>query len=119
MRQIKFRSWDGKNMWNDVMVYSGSEWNSLTDTPVPNVLMQFTSLTDKNGKEIYEGDILKVQDPYNENWSTNGAEVIFSNAYVGGWVISDSSGRNLNLGSRQSRLQIIGNVHENPELLLK
>ena len=52
MRQIKFRAWDGKQM----------HYFDLSDTIAPSLelnVMQFTGLPDKNGREIYEGDVLK------------------------------------------------------------
>lgn len=119
MRAIKFRAWHQKlKKWLDPYIVSidglgnidvgGAETNQV-------IIGLFTGLTDKNGIEIFEGDIIKVQD-YNGNWSRDGAEVVFSNDYVGGWVISNGN-QNLNLGTRQIYLEIIGNIYENPELL--
>ena len=53
MRTIKFRAWDKKS---DAMIYNPLGFPELYPT---NELMQYTGLLDKNGKEIYEGDILK------------------------------------------------------------
>ena len=50
MREIKFRAWDGQKMWRV------ETWDELHDGSL-NV-MQFTGLHDKNGTEIYEGDIV-------------------------------------------------------------
>ncbi len=77
---------------------------------------QFTGLTDKNGKKIFEGDIV-LFDYIGSNRGVNGkAAVIFSNGKFGvlwGWhkefVPLD--------GFANTTLEVIGNIHDNPELL--
>ncbi len=66
MREIKFRAWDETNkvMENDVNVNQGKavkygyQWFNAGNTVYDSELMQYTGLKDKNGKEIYEGDIV-------------------------------------------------------------
>jgi uncharacterized phage protein (TIGR01671 family) len=132
-REIKFRAWDGKKMLHNVGIHpfiiqalwrdkdnkmKESDDGAYIVSPAFTAyhIMQFTGLHDKNGKEIYEGDILRLLDSYNNNWSRNGGEVIFSNKYVGGWVIT-SKGHDLTIGVRQHEVEIIGNIYETPELL--
>lgn len=77
-------------------------------------IMQYTGLIDSNGVEIYEGDIVRLLGN-DKGYLT----VTFVNAYVGGWVLTTSRSEvYVSLGARKpSEVEVIGNIHENPELL--
>lgn len=80
MREIKFRGWNGKTMyqWADLLAHDDFNFimaNHGADLS-PWTLMQFTGLLDKNGVEIYEGDILRMTFPAGEEkdgWTTDAA----------------------------------------------
>ncbi len=118
MREIKFRAWDGTRFLNKT--FFDRNWynsdNKCVKALVPEdqhylKIMQYTGLKDKNGKEIYEGDICSVDD------GENIYEIIF---YMGGFMVAvlPRKIRIYHIGdSLFNNIEIIGNIHENPELL--
>lgn len=132
MRKIKFRAWDKelKSMryspcpdlllTMDGELYSEHEDGEQRNVSDIHILMQHTGLKDKNGKEIYEGDIIKRPSSYSlevywmglawgVRWKDNGNEEES--------IICDDGG---DLSLQENALiftEIIGNIYENPDLL--
>jgi uncharacterized phage protein (TIGR01671 family) len=110
MREIKFRAcsplvkkmhYNDKNLdlWEFLRYVHGMK------------LMQYTGLKDKNGVEIYEGDLLYKELPNNRTYVVEYSNVSFrargttgyKNSVLRGVVLKDT--------------EVIGNIHQNPELL--
>jgi uncharacterized phage protein (TIGR01671 family) len=146
-REIKFRAWDNHNKkWllgyeypnlGGFSLFGGcvlmGEWENVATSflfgknglaPEDLKIMQYTGLKDKNGKEIYEGDI------YRYNSSATNYQVMFvGGAFCGG--ISEDSCAPIGWRGSDDRedgdlyedyyykkhLEVIGNIYENPELL--
>ena len=125
MRELKFRAWDrirermscpfyiqDITIMNCTVVFREAInlWFNLNS--VDCEIMQYTGLHDKNGKEIYEGDIVLNQ--WGEEW-----QVIFDNNLLMYSLKYNESKRPLYQATQNHdwRLEIIGNIWENPELL--
>lgn len=147
MRAYKFRAWDtiDKRMRYAEDVDGIPEWPSLLaigfhglpicispDSFKENeiigwnrdhnlILMQFTGLQDRNGKDIYEGDIVGCEsigveryqkrvvcyDIHQAKYKTVPRSTYYANAGHGGWTGYDL----------RSECEVLGNIYENPELL--
>ena len=124
MRTIKFRAWD---KWKKKMIQPNNGdfigWHAMSNWKDCLEVMQFTGLTDKNGKEIYEGDIVDV---LNKNQKYNGTTLIVT--FEDGCFClrtKDTTEFRQAVGLRQNIvnarnkdledpiLEIIGNIHEN------
>ena len=139
MRELKFRAWDKENQhmaysdkheWDYKFSFDGKsgnlscainccycdtfgdehdDWNELDN------IMQYTELKDKNGKDIYEGDVLRksgcldaIVEFERVQFCIKGADSI---RYVNNTI--DGSIRNFPV----DEYEVIGNIYENPELL--
>lgn len=83
------------------------------------VVEQFTGLTDVNGKEIYEGDIVQPVLSYTNSKIGKPFEVKKGNYVYGKWIAKDVSSKGFGVDGNyfSNEIQTVGNVHENPELL--
>ena len=110
MRTIKFRIFN-KKIKSYIDIHSSAimidELNNLNDNLI---VEQFTGLHDKNGKEIYEGDILE---------DTLGRKKLVEYFQDGFWLNASFDGAEWCLRQVNSSSKIIGNIYENPELLEK
>ena len=128
MREIKFRAWHkeekfmyqvdalefpvGGTIWYGPGVGKGvASTNSKYNLVVDSILMQFTGLLDKNGKAVYEGDILKLSSGERREVLWRAALACFQHEALeySQWGQLDEI--------MATKCEIIGNIYENPELL--
>jgi hypothetical protein len=119
-REIKFRVWDGKKMYypsfkNRIYLAWGLMWQlfdgnhkEIVDELHGGVLELFTGILDKNGKEVFEGDILEINGKKGPIiWISCMDEYDWT-----GWYCEAAG-----YSGRYQNGEVVGNIHENPEML--
>lgn len=129
MRELRFRAWDkdvakyahgvDELIYVDILEVGARVFSIVQMCPSRYIIEQYTGLKDKNGNEIYEGDIIQEEIDFNSKM-TDG---VFT--YVVEWD-SDTlcyglrgNGNSIHdeLWEVNASVEVIGNIHENPALL--
>lgn len=76
----------------------------------------WTGLTDKNGKKIYEGDIVEFTDDFDDIYFL---KINFSCIYGVSFTDDDNANFEINIGLIKESFEVVGNIHENKDLLNK
>lgn len=131
MRTIKFRGETRKREWvygdllhaeNNVQIV---KWDECSHIVSGETIGQFTGLYDTNGEELYEGDIVKGKAIIDEgSFDYLGVVKWYSQNDAIGWFVEDADGAAWELKQIRARRTVdyisgavIGNIHDNPELL--
>jgi hypothetical protein len=119
MREIRFRFWDKIHKFmcssNDIFlssmgqIYTSTFHGTRTNITEQFIIMQYTGLKDKNGKEIYEGDILVNPDHKNDDGYMPSTVRWVETQYTVGFDFGTAPAARF--------AEIIGNIYENKELL--
>jgi len=136
MRELKFRAWckDWIPIYGSGMSYGevehfddmiGFRFHHTETTPFEKItLEQYTGLKDKNGKEIFEGDVVKYKIGYKVSEPSDEPQNVCSStgvvAFKDGEFLPRPHGfypEDYWYGYKYFDFEVIGNIHENPELL--
>ncbi len=130
MREIKYRAWDrSRKVMMSVRSINYADDGYAGTTTVQSIdgtsyvngescdLIQYTGIKDKNGIEIYEGDILKAEDGYTGliNYRLEAAQFVGFN--VGDKYVNEEFDTLYNIDGTLNTAEVIGNRYDNPEFV--
>ena len=131
-REIKFRVWDTYNKemldvqeldyadsYNGQPMIITTMYNDYFDTE-EMILMQYTGLHDKNGKEIYEGDIVskEVFDDTKPNYINKSyAKVVYIEELAGFYLVNKSNKILWEVADDKYNIEVVSTIYDNSELL--
>lgn len=124
MREIKFRGKTKEGEWvygdlfhgmdDDSYIHIFDDYGQNVEV-LPNTIGQYTGLKDANGKEIYEGDIVRYRltdERYKKNSRYSNLPIHYDERqamFIAGGIYWDTL--------RSNKVEVIGNIHDNPEMI--
>ena len=128
-REIKFRAWNGNEMvdlqeitplaldanMNTQLSLQGGSGLFIPFLP-DYAIMQYTGLKDKDGVEIYEGDVVKCRMSFENSSLPHIGEIVFIGQF-GAFATKNQAGETLLHNHQLNTFEVIGNIYESPKLL--
>jgi len=111
MKEIKFRAWDTnrKEMLNGITLWTTNQ----KDYFIGKVIMQYTGLEDKQGNEIYEGDIISIKRGWKYLWKVR----LYNYKWEAVCLQAPNTCQNFKQVSKWRSVEVVGNIYSNPELI--